>query len=261
MHAERPSTAEHRRPGFFARLAQTLAGAWLVAGRELRGHFLQPVAYVVLPAFLVLVNLWQFVLNPFFVVERATVRPLLDFIPFLFTFFVPAIAMRSFAEPRRTGTLEVWFTWPLSDGALVLGKFLGTWALVVLALGLTLTAPLSVAALGDLDLTPVVGGYLGLALVAAACVALSLLASALTANQIVAFVGGFVLCFAFYMVGRAAPLAPPALASLLEGLSFERRVLDLARGVLDSRDLVYFAAVTTTALALTAEVLHMRRWR
>ncbi|MCA9545721.1 MAG: ABC transporter permease subunit [Myxococcales bacterium] len=235
--------------------------ALVVAGRELRGAFSLPIAYVVVAAFLVLSGSYLFVLHPFFVVGRATLRPLFEFAPFLFTLFAPAITMRGLAEERRAGTLELLLTWPVSDGALVLGKFLGAWGLLALAVGLTLPAALSVAALGDLDWGPVWGGYVGLLLLGGAYLALGLLASALTANQIVAFIFGFLACFVGFSVGRLAEVAPDGLGAILHGLSFERRFSRVARGVLDSRDLVFFGTVIWLSLAVTAERLRARRWR
>lgn len=235
--------------------------ALVVAGRELRGAFSLPIAYVVLSAFLVLAGSYLFVLHPFFVVGRATLRPLFEFAPFLFTLFAPAITMRSLAEERRAGTLEVLLTWPVSDGALVLGKFLGAWALLAVAVALTLPAALSVAALGDLDWGPVWGGYVGLVLLGGAYLALGLLASAFTRNQIVAFIFGFVACFVGFSVGRLADVAPAGLGGLVELLSFERRFSRVARGVIDSRDVVFFATVIWVCLTATAEALRAKRWR
>ena len=232
-----------------------------LAGREIRSYFSLPIAYVVVPAYLLLASVQLFVLQPFFVVGRATVRPMFDFAPFLFTLFVPAITMRALAEERRSGTLELLLSWPVSDWQVVLGKFLGAWALLGVAVLLTLPAPLSIAALGPLDWGPVIGGYLGLMLLGGAYLALGLLASAGTHNQIVAFILGFVACFAFFVVGRAAAIAPPEIAGFLEAVGFEARFSNIARGVLDSRDVVFFGSVVFGALALTVEVLNARRWR
>lgn len=235
--------------------------ALALALREVRSYFALPIAYVVVPAYLVLANVHLFVLTPFFVVNRATVRPMFEFAPFLFTLFAPAITMRALAEERRAGTLEVLLSWPVSDWQVVLGKFLGAWALLIIAVLLTLPAPLSVAALGPLDWGPVIGGYIGLVLLGGAYAALGLLASAGTRNQIVAFIAGFVACFLFFALGRAAAVMPAEWAGLFEAIGFEARFSRIARGVLDTRDLVFFGSVILGALGLTVEVLHARRWR
>lgn len=232
-----------------------------IARRELSAYFDLPIAYVIVPAFLVLSALYLFVLHPFFVVGRTTLRPLFEFAPFLFTLFVPALTMRLLAEERRSGNLEVLLTWPVSDWEIVLGKFLGALALLALSVGLTLPLPLTVAALGPLDWGPVIGGYVGLILLGGGYLAIGLLISALTRNQIVAFIGGFLVCFAFFVVGQARAVMPPALSPWLERVSFNVRFSDIARGVIDSRDVMFFVGVTIICLGLTAEVLRSRRWR
>lgn len=232
-----------------------------VARRELLGYFNQPVAYVVVSAFLVLSGAYLFVLHPFFVVGRATMRPFFEFAPFLFTLLAPAITMRLIAEERRTGTLELLLSWPLSDWSVVAGKFLGALALLAIALALTVVYPLAIGALGTLDWGPVLGGYVGLLLLGAAYLSVGLLVSAQTSSQIVAFVGGFLACFTFYVLGKALQVAPEWLAPWLEWLSFDARFEHVARGVVDTRDLAYFGSVVLLALGLTAESLAARRWR
>lgn len=235
--------------------------ALAIARREVSSYFDLPIAYVVLPAFLVLSGLYVFVLQPFFLVGRATLRPFFEFAPFIFTLFVPAITMRLVAEERRSGNLEVLLTWPVGDVSLVLGKFLGAFALLAAAVALTLPFPLAVAALGDLDPGPVIGGYLGLLLLGGAYLAIGLLVSALTHNQIIAFIGGFAVCFSLYVVGNALPLMPPALAPYIEAISFDLRFAGIARGVVDLRDVAFFGSVILLGLGLAAEVLAARRWR
>jgi ABC-2 type transport system permease protein len=232
-----------------------------VARRELLGYFNQPVAYVVVATFLVLSGSYLFVLHPFFVVDRATMRPFFEFVPFLFTLLAPALTMRLIAEERRTGTLELLLSWPLADASVVVGKFLGALGLLAVALALTLVYPLAIGALGELDWGPVLGGYLGLLLLGAAYLSVGLLVSAWTDSQIVAFVGGFLACFAFYIVGSALPSAPAWMVPWLEALSFDARFQHVARGVIDTRDLAYFASVVFLALGLTAETLAARKWR
>jgi hypothetical protein len=163
--------------------------ALILARRELAGVFNLPIAYLVVAAFLALAGSYLFVLQPFFETGRATLRPFFEFAPFLFTLFAPALTMRSLAEERRTGTLEVLLSWPVGDGEVAVGKFLGSLGILAIALLLTLPWPLAVSALGDLDWGPVWGGYVGLLLLGGAYLALGLVVSATTHNQIVAFMG------------------------------------------------------------------------
>lgn len=235
--------------------------ALAIARRELVGSFSLPIAYMVVAAFLLLSGSYLFGLQPFFVRNSATLQPFFEFAPFLFTLFAPAITMRSIAEERRTRSLDVLLSWPVSDLDVALGKFLGGFGLLALALLLTLPWPLSIARLGALDWGPVLGGYLGLLLLGGAYLALGLLISALTRSQIVAFMGGFFVCFFGYIIGRAAPVVPDLLVPVVQGLSFERHFALIARGVIDSRDVVFFLAVIAVGLGWTAEVLRSRRWR
>lgn len=235
--------------------------ALIIARRELGSYFDLPIAYVVVPAFLALSATFLFVLNPFFLNDQASLRPLFEFAPFVFTLFAPAITMRALAEERRSGMIEVLLAWPVSDWSLVFGKFLGAWALLTVAVALTLPAALSIAAIGPLDWGPVVGGYLGLVLLGGAYLAIGLSVSALTENQIAAFIGGFVACFVAYALGQAAAVFPPEVAAVVERLGFQTRFAPIARGVIDSRDVVYFVVVGFVCLGLTAELVGRRRWR
>lgn len=235
--------------------------ALAIARREIVGYFNLPIAYMVVAAFLLLSGVYVFVLQPFFINNRASLQPFFEFAPFLFTLFVPALTMRSLAEERRTRSLDVLLSWPVRDLDVVVGKFLGALGLLAIALALTVAYPLTISSLGALDWGPIVGGYLGLLLLGGAYLALGLLVSALTQNQIVAFMGGFFVCFCAYIIGRAAPVVPDVLVPIVQGLSFERHFGQVARGVIDTRDLAFFGAVIVLGLGWTAEVLRSRRWR
>lgn len=232
----------------------------LIARRELVAYFNLPIAYVVIPAFLVLNAAFLFVLNPFFLNDQATLRPMFEFAPFVFTLFAPAITMRSLAEERRSGMLEVVHAWPISDWSLAAGKLLGAWALLACAVLLTVPCAVSVALLGDLDWGPVVGGYLGLLLLGGAYLSVGLLVSAFTQSQISAFIAGFILCFALYACGQLGQVLPAGVAGLVEQIGFEVRFAPIARGVVDLRDVTYFGVVMLVCLGLTAEWLGRRRW-
>ena len=169
--------------------------------------------------------------------------------------------MRAIAEEKADGMLEIMQTWPVSDLSWVVGKFLGTLALVTLTLLLTGSFPIAISAIGDLDWGAVIGGYLGLILMAAAYISLGIFASAATSNQVIAFINGFLLCFSFYIIGRTATFVGEDLRGMVEFLSFERRVVSMSQGVIDLRDVAYLASIVLCATGLTAERLHLRRWR
>ena len=173
-----------------------------IAQRELRSYFDSPVAYIVLVSFLLIAG-WMY-FSTLFLMGRADMRPF--FAPSIFSpsmllvILAPAITMRLIAEERKTGTIELLTTMPIRDGEVILGKFLAALSLIAAALVLTLVYPLSVAALGPLDWGPVVSGYLGLLLFSAALLAIGILCSTLTNNQIVAFIVSFLVCAALYYI-------------------------------------------------------------
>lgn len=235
----------------------------VLARREWRAAFETPVAYVFLALFPAVAALFFFVLSDFFVEGRASLRAFFSHLPGLLVFAAPAATMRQWAEERRGGTEELLLTYPFRVADLVLGKFLAAFGLLLLALALTGGVPLTVAALGDLDWGPVIGGYVGTALLAAACVAVGLFFSACTRNQIVAWILAAAALFAANAVGAAATATaiPPAFGRLLLALDFGVHFQSIARGVLDARDVAFYLAVTAWFLCLNGLMVEARRWR
>lgn len=228
--------------------------------REFKSYFDSPIAYVYLVVFLVVVN-WFF-FRDFFLMEQASLRGLFAPLPVYFLFFVPAVAMRLWSEERKLGTVELLLTLPVRDWEVVLGKFLA--GLALLALSLVLTAPLvvTVAVLGQPDLGAVFASYLGALFLGAAYLAIGFFVSSLTENQIVAFLLGLSACFLVYIIGENLVLlsAPKALAPLLRFLGLGTHFESIARGVLDSRDLLYYASVIGFFLFLNVRSVAERRW-
>lgn len=233
----------------------------VIARREFLGYFNSAVAYVVVCAVLLLVGFLFFFFRPFFVAGRVTCRELFSFIGISFLFFAPAVTMRLLAEERRSGTLEVLITLPIKDMEVILGKYLAALGLLVVLLVMTLPYAFTVSWTGELDWGPVVGGYVGLFLQGGAYLALGMLASSRTEHQIVSFFVGLFLALFFYLLDWALPFVPSALASSVEYLSFEYHFDGIRRGVLDSRNIVYFLSVTAMALFLSFRSLESRKWR
>jgi ABC-2 type transport system permease protein len=229
-----------------------------IARRELVGYFNGPAAYIVICLFLILLGV--FFWNPFFLINRASVRNLFDMMSVLLLPTAPAITMGLLAEEKRTGTMEVLLTMPLRDTQVILGKFLGAFGLLLVLVLLTLPYPISVASLGQLDWGPVISGYLAVLLQGSAMLALGLLASSWTENQLIAFFVGAILSFAFWIVSRFLPFVPQELASTLEWISFDYHYESMLRGVIDSRDVFYFLSVIGFSLALAFRSLESRRW-
>ncbi|MCU0663355.1 MAG: ABC transporter permease subunit [Myxococcota bacterium] len=230
-----------------------------IARREFRAYFNSPVAYFVITVFLVMVGILFFV--PFFAQDRASMRDFFALVPFLLIFFGPAITMRLIAEERRSGTLEMLLTMPVRDTDVIVGKFIAALGLFLVALLLTLPYAFTVSTFGELDWGPVMGGYLGLLLLGAATLAIGLFASSQTENQIVAFVVALIITMFFTMVDRFAAFMPAVAVPFVEFLSISTHFENAARGVVDSRDVLYFLSLTALALFLSFRALEARRWR
>lgn len=227
--------------------------------RELSSSFDSPLAYIVVPVFLGLVATFALWFQDIFAQGVVSLRTFFFWASLFFVVLVPAVTMRLFAEERRTGSLELLVTLPLSDLQVVMGKYLSALALLAVALLLTASYPVSMAILGDLDWGPVFGGYLGLLLLGAALCGIGTAASALTSNQMVAFLLAMVLCLLPFATGFFLHKVPAALLPVVQYLTFDYHFNNLARGVLDSRDLVYFLSVAATGLAVA--VLALRHGR
>jgi ABC-2 type transport system permease protein len=233
--------------------------AWAIAKKEFRGAFTSPVAYAYLVVFLAFTS-WFF-FRAFFVLGVATMRGFFGLLPWTLVFLLPALTMRLWSEERKLGTMEVLLTWPVRERDAVLGKFLGGVGLLAVSLLGTLPAAFTVFSLGNPDRGPVLAGYLGLLLFGAAGLAVGSYASALTENQIVAYIAGVAMTFALFVAGEDFVLmaAPGFLAPLLSGVGLGAHYWSIGRGVIDSRDLLYFAAVTFFFLYLTVRRLQGRR--
>lgn len=215
-----------------------------IALREFKAYFLTPIAYVYLIAFLVVAH-WFF-LRSFFLIGQSTLREFFVLMPWIYLFFVPAAAMGKWAEERKSGTIELILTLPISEAQVVLGKFFAGLGLLATALLLTFPLPLTVAWVGEIDLGPLAGGYLGLLLMGGAYLAIGLWVSSLTQNQIIAFILGVIACFALLIIGE--PLGtmgvPFWLASLMQYLGLGSHLDSISRGVIDSRDILYYLSIT-----------------
>lgn len=228
-----------------------------IARREFKTFLNSPIAYIVIGGFL-LVSGWLY-FSTLFLAGQASLRGFFGFAPVLFVVFAPALTMRLVAEERKTGTLELLLSMPLRDWEVVAGKFLAAMAMLGTGLLWTLPYPITVAALtakgASFDWGPVVAGYLGLVLMASSFLSLGLWASTLSRNQIVGFIIGLLLCFGFYFVDKFALLMPEGLGELFQYLSVDYHFDNIARGVFDSRDLLFYLSLTTVGLVLTTRSL------
>ncbi len=236
-----------------------------VMRRELSGYFATPVAYVFLIIFLVMSGIFAFYLGNFYERGLADLDPFFRFHPWLYLFLVPAISMRLWAEERRSGTIELLFTLPLTTLQAVLGKFLAAWLFIGLALVLTFPMWLTVNYLGAPDNGVILAAYVGSWLMAGGFLAIGSCMSALTRNQVVAFILSIVLCFLFLLSGLPMVMnlfkgwAPQMVLDGIASLSFLKHFVDISKGVIDLRDLVYFALVTGFWLSANVLILDMKK--
>lgn len=233
-----------------------------VARKEMAAFFGSPVAYIFLTAFLAVTLFIFFWVETFFARDLANIRPLFQWMPVLLIFLVAAVTMRMWSEERRSGTLELLMTVPVSPLRLVLGKFLACMGLIAVALVLTLPLPIMVSMLGPLDWGPVVGGYLATLLLAAAYTAVGMYVSSRTDNQIVSLIGSVLICAVFYLIGSSTltDLFGQRAADILALLGTGARFDSITRGVLDLRDFYYYVSLAGVFLTLNVYALERLRW-
>lgn len=217
-----------------------------VFNKEFRVYFVSPIAYIVISIFLLITG-WFF-FSTFFLYDQANLRNFFTLLPITFAFVIPAITMRLFSEELNLGSYEILKTLPVTDSDVVIGKFLAAEAFVAVMLVPTLVYALSAAFLGQLDWGPVFGGYLGALLLGAAFSAVGLLASSLTRNQIVAFIIGMAICFFLALVDKMLFFLPASILGVMQYLGADYHFQNIARGIIDSRDLLYFASVIFVSL-------------
>lgn len=235
---------------------------WTVFKKDFRSYFNSPIAYIVVVAYLLIAGFLFFnqLLSPGGP-QIASLRPYFSGLSrFFLIIFSPAITMSLIAEEKRRGTIELLSTLPVSDMEVVLGKYFAAMGVVLVALGLTFTYPLTVEALGDPDWGPIIGGYVGLVLMIGASVALGLMASSWVNSQIAAFIVGFFLCLAFFLMHMVLPFFPDSIVKIVEYLSFDYHFQAIERGVLDSRNLLYYLSLIIFCLVVAAESLQRRKW-
>jgi ABC-2 type transport system permease protein len=233
--------------------------------RELEAYFATPVAYVFIVIFLFLNGIFTFYLGDFYERNQADLEPFFQFHPWLYLFLIPAISMRLWAEERKTGTIELLMTLPVSLAQAVLGKFLAAWCFTAIALALTFPIWITVNYLGDPDNTVILAGYLGSLLMAGGFLAIGSCISALTKNQVIAFVVSVVICFAFILSGFPIVLdffrawAPQALIEAISSFSFLTHFYSIRRGVIDVRDVIYFATLMAFWLYANTVVIEAKK--
>lgn len=237
----------------------------IIFKRELASYFATPLAYVFIVIFLVLSGVFTFYLGGFFESGQANLAPFFNFHPWLYLFLVPAIAMRLWAEERKSGSIELLMTLPITRFEAVTGKFFAAWVFAGLALLLTFPMIVTVNYLGEPDNGAIVTGYIGSWLLAGAYLAIGSCMSALAKNQVIAFILAVSVSFLFMVSGFPMVLdgfsgwAPQWLVDAVASLSFLTRFEAISKGVIDLRDLLYFLTLIAAWLAATAVVIDLKK--
>lgn len=236
-----------------------------ISKRELKGYFGSPVAYVFIFFFLVLCGFFTFQFSNLYESNQASLRGFFVWQPWLYLFLIPAVAMRLWAEERRSRTIEILLTLPVTVGQAVLGKFFAAWIFIGIALLLTFPMVITVAYLGNPDLGAIFTGYLGCFLMAGAYLSVGSLMSSLTRSQVIGFVFSVVVCMVLVLAGWPpvtdwfVSWAPVGIVDFIVNLSFITHFDSIQRGVIDSRDVLYYASVMFFMLFVNTAVLNMRR--
>jgi ABC-2 type transport system permease protein len=240
-----------------------MKGALTIAARETKAYFNSPVAYIFIVAFLLSAGILFFFVEGFFAAGRASMRPYFGLMPIILSILVPALTMRLWAEEKRQGTNELLLTMPFSDADLVLGKFMASMAVAGLAVVLSIPVTLMVSMFGSFDPGPVFTEYLGVLLMASASTALGQMISSASRNQMSAFMATAFILVAINLSAMITTwLELPALAAaVVNWISLSYHFISFSRGLLDTRDVVYFVLFTTLFLYLTARNLSAGRWR
>jgi len=217
-----------------------------ICNKELKDYFISPIAYIVISIF-VLVTGWFF-FTTFFYYNQADLRNFFGLLPITFAFLIPAVTMRLFSEEMNVGSYELLLTLPVTFKDILLGKFLAGVVFVAAALVPTLAYPICIAFMGDLDWGPVAGGYLGALLLGSAFVAVGLFSSSLTRNQIIAFIVGTAICFSLTLIDKMLFFFPSSLLGVIGYLGADFHFQNIAKGIVDSRDILYFLSVVFIGL-------------
>ncbi len=225
---------------------------FIIMKRELKSYFSGPIGYIVTGLFLIISGFIFF--STFFLQNRAELRSFFGLLPVLLSFFVPALTMRIFAEEKRVGSIETLMTLPVTETNVVTGKFLAAFIETLVMLAPTLFYVLAAEIFGEPDYGPIVGGYIGAIFLCACFVSIGLFASSATKNQIIAFFVGCVICIVLTMIDAFLILFPASIVKALSFLSADIHFSSIAKGIIDTRDLLYFISLGSLFFVLTVKI-------
>lgn len=225
--------------------------------KEFGGYFISPIAYIVISIFLILTG-WFF-FSTFFLFGQAEMRSFFSLLPVIFSFIIPAVTMRLFSEEFNTGSYELILTMPVSSLDIIIGKFAAATSFVVVMLSPTVIYGICIMFIGDLDPGPVIGGYIGAVLLGAAFSAIGLFASSLTRNQIIAFITGMTFCFILTLIDKILFFLPESALGVFQFLGAGFHFQNISKGIIDSRDILYFLSMCFVMLYSTNLVIQEKK--
>ena len=234
-----------------------MSGTYTIFKKEFRAYFISPIAYIVISIFLILTG-WFF-FSTFFLYGQAEMRGFFSLLPLIFSFVIPAVTMRLFAEEFNTGSYELILTMPVRSIDIIAGKFAAATAFVVIMLVPTIVYGICISILGDLDWGPVIGGYIGAVLLGAAFSSIGVFASSLTRNQIIAFIIGMTLCFVLTLIDKMLFFLPEGVLNVFQYLGADFHFQNISKGVIDSRDILYFLSICFIMLYGTNLVIQEKK--
>ena len=231
-----------------------------IYSKEMKSYFNSPIAYIFLVIFAIING--YFFTRTFFLFNQSDMRSLFNIIPLVYIFFIPAITMSLIAREKNLGTMEVISTLPLKDLDFVVGKFLSSLSLIVIGLIVTLIHFFTLTQVGtNIDYGAIFTGYLGLTLAGAVYCSIGTFASSLTDNQVIAFIIGIFIVMIFFLMDKMLMFVPISLTGIIQFISIDYHLSNISRGVIDSRNLIYFSSVIGFFLFMTVRVLEIRKWR
>lgn len=234
---------------------------WAIYKKEFKSYFSGPIAYIYTSIFTLFTG-WLF-FRSFFLLGQATMRDFFSILPWIFLLFIPAVTMRVWSEEKKMDTIEILFTLPVKDHQIILGKYFASLTMVAITILLTTPLYFVVSLLGDPDHGIIISGYIGTLLLSAAYIAIGMFVSSITENQIIAFILGVAITFILYIMGEDIVLysLPYHFSAVFHFIGLGAHFESIARGVIDSRDVIYYASIIFFFLYLNLQILEKRRWK
>lgn len=240
---------------------------WIIFLRELKNYFITPIAYVFMTIFLLMNGIFTFYIGSFFTRGIADLAPFFSAHPWIYMVFIPAVTMRLWAEEKKQGTMELLFTLPITTIEAVIAKVLAAWSFMIISLGLTFPLFIAVNYLGSPDNGVIIAGYIGSILMAGAFIAIGACVSAITSNQVIAFVGSFLICLLFNVSGFPlvidyfSNILPDFMVETIQTFSFITNFDTIVKGLIDAKVIVYFISVLLSWMLANVMVLELNKAR